>query len=540
MAKFHVVLRSTVLLLSALGACAESEPAPLRAAAMDDVEVYSRLTKQEYRYVATDLLDGASGAAQASVARAIDALDENNYVGHFKNYSPIAVAPGVERAQLEIARTIARAFMESRLYHELCRASCPESLSAQLLPRLWKRRLSSDTVQQLIAFHQSFPPEDRDYYFLLRVFASPYFHYKIFDAVPRNEAAVAEGGAAVPETGAALPEDEAALHLKRAHLISFALAGSFPDAELWADAEKGALRTPDDWKPHIERLLDRHHHRFSNLFLPSWLGLGSAAEINQEFHGVPMRPVVAEPVLVFSEVLREQRPISALIALDSNAVNDEVAGLYGARAEGPPVGEIPGWYRPQLTSSLFGTAALSYLTVDHETLNPSPIRRGSYVLNRLLCREIDFPSSALQGEVDRVVAAAPRDASPPERMAFFRSHAACAGCHNQIDPYGLALEEIGAFGVHRTAYYTGDPVEAHGTAGDIHYSSSLDFVTLLAASKELESCFSKQVYRYVSSEEGDHRRFDELPFDEAASERRTAREIVVDMVLRSLEVSNAE
>ncbi|MCU0675900.1 MAG: hypothetical protein MUE69_24280 [Myxococcota bacterium] len=76
-----------------------------------------------------------------------------------------------------------------------------------------------------------------------------------------------------------------------------------------------------------------------------------------------------------------------------------------------------GWGPIDLDATIFGSAAMSAMFVDHETGYPNPIRRGSYVVNRLLCRDIRFPSSAVQSEIDRILETVPEGLSPPERMA---------------------------------------------------------------------------------------------------------------------------
>jgi len=482
----------------------EATPDEEVVATIEDLDVYSRLTKQEYRYVIRDLLAGVDEGRLEEVLRHVDSFDENNYSGYYKNYDPISVYPGLESAQLELARALATVFVESELFVELCASACAERVADRLLPRIWKRRVPSSERQELVDFYESFPAESRDYYFLLRVFASPYFHYKIFARSP-------------------VDADEA--NIKNAQLLSFAITGSYPDDELQADVDGGAIR----WSHHVARLLEAHPTRFARLFVPQWLGMASSYESDEEYHGVPLTTVMVEPALIFAEALEGGAPISSLIALDFNMVNTTLAALYGAELDDAE----SGWRRQALIPTLFGTAAMSYLTVDHESGNPSPIRRGSYIVNHFLCRSIAFPPSEVQSEVDRVVNSAPEGLSPPERMAYFRSHATCAGCHEQFDPYGLALEEVGAFGEVRETYYTGDPIEASGTAGDITYTDSIDFSNQLAETRELNTCFASQVYSYLSTSPHVEANRD-LTAREDELLSMSVSEIVAAMVLRAL------
>lgn len=449
----------------------ETNPAPQTP--FEESGVYARLTKQEYRYVVTDLLRGADRADRDYVLEAVDAFEEGTYRGYYKNYGSIVTSPGLDRAIVELSRRLADAFMDSSLYAELCTEECAASLIERIVPRLWKRPLSPDEIGDLHELYGALPAEHRDAVFSFRIFASPFFHYKVW-----------------PHAS----DDPVAESITRAARLSFAVAGSYPDDMLFEAAQRGELRSPSDWRPHVERLVRPYASRFSTLFITQWLGLGSLAESDGSWRSGRFESLMAEPAEVFGELLQDDRSLSSLLVLDFNMVDDDLATVYGLA---PLTG--PGrWERRRVTETLFGTAALSYRSQNHESEQPSPILRGSYVVNRLLCRNIQFPPSAVQAEIDTVLMNAPADASPPEQLAYFRSQPACGSCHALFDPYGLALEEIGLLGEAREIYETGDPVASAGTAGEIDYSSSLDFVEQLATSEEFARCFASQVNSYVS------------------------------------------
>ena len=52
-----------------------------------------------------------------------------------------------------------------------------------------------------------------------------------------------------------------------------------------------------------------------------------------------------------------------------------------------------------------------------------------------------------------------------ERLATHRASAACAACHNMMDPIGLALENFDAIGVWRSTD-SGTPVDPSGQLFD--------------------------------------------------------------------------
>ncbi len=53
--------------------------------------------------------------------------------------------------------------------------------------------------------------------------------------------------------------------------------------------------------------------------------------------------------------------------------------------------------------------------------------------------------------------------SPRQALERHRTNAACAACHDHIDPYGLALEKYGSVGQFRQTYDDGTPIDARAT-----------------------------------------------------------------------------
>lgn len=449
------------------------DPEPLVLPSLGELSTYSRMTKPEYRAVATDLLVGVDETARRAVLSTVDDFAENNYAGFYQNHTFLQAEPRLASLQLAFATALARAFPSSELHAELCGSgrACGEAIVDELLPRIWKRAIPTDERAELLTLHAELPAE----LFFTRVFASPYFHFEIFEAEPSTPREVAR---------------------KHAHLISFSLVGTFADAPLHADLEAGRLDGAgrEVWEPHVRRLLTTNPRRFAVLFLPQWLGMSSLYETDDVYEGVPLRVVMTEPARTFAALLTEGDTIASLLVPDTHQVEARLAALYGEEL----TADETGWGPIDLEATLFGTAAMSAMFVEHDTGFPNPIRRGSYVVNRLLCRDIRFPSSDVQSEIDSILESVPEGLSPPERMAYLRSHDTCAACHEQFDHHGLALEEIGALGAPMTTYYTGDPVDVRGTIGELEFESSVDYARQLGATRELQTCFAAQVHSYFS------------------------------------------
>ncbi|MEL7266967.1 MAG: DUF1588 domain-containing protein [Planctomycetota bacterium] len=83
----------------------------------------------------------------------------------------------------------------------------------------------------------------------------------------------------------------------------------------------------------------------------------------------------------------------------------------------------------------------------------SPVRRGAFVLTRLLSSPPSPPPPGV-GSIEPDTRGA---TTVREQLAKHRSDAACARCHDKIDPPGFALESFDAIGGYRQRYRsTGD------------------------------------------------------------------------------------
>src|SRR5919109_1401282 len=110
-----------------------------------------------------------------------------------------------------------------------------------------------------------------------------------------------------------------------------------------------------------------------------------------------------------------------------------------------------------------------FLTKTSPGLRTSPVKRGYWVVRRLLGEHIPAPPP----EVPEL----PKDEAKlgeqtlPQLLARHRAHRACAGCHQRFDSLGLAFEGFGPIGERRTLDLGGRPVETHavypgGSEGD--------------------------------------------------------------------------
>jgi hypothetical protein len=101
-----------------------------------------------------------------------------------------------------------------------------------------------------------------------------------------------------------------------------------------------------------------------------------------------------------------------------------------------------------------------FLTKNAPGLRTSPVKRGYWVVKRVLGEEIPPPPA--------VVPELPRDEAKldlplREVLAKHRKDPSCASCHARFDSFGVAFEGYGPVGERRSKDLAGRPVDAQAT-----------------------------------------------------------------------------
>jgi hypothetical protein len=135
--------------------------------------------------------------------------------------------------------------------------------------------------------------------------------------------------------------------------------------------------------------------------------------------------------------------------------------------------------------------------------NTNPVLRGSFIVNKLMCRNIELPVGFTPMAPDPYSGKTAR-----ERYSKHSAAAVCAGCHQFIDPLGFPFENYDAVGMYRaterwtdpmtnTTYDT--PIDASGSVPGVSGTAknAVELVQLLATSPEVESCFASHWMRFA-------------------------------------------
>ena len=254
--------------------------------------------------------------------------------------------------------------------------------------------------------------------------------------------------------------------------LSFFLWSSIPDDELRRAAAAGELNDPETLAAQVRRMTaDPKARRLATEFFGQWLGFYHFDEYRgvdtgrfPEFTDDVRAAMYDEAISTFEYIVRRNRPVTEMLHADYTFLNQPLAKFYGIDAEVKSAGKVefvPGahaWDRG-------GALRLgSVLTATSAPLRTSPVKRGDWVLRRILGTPTP-PPPANAGTIpadDKTF----NGLTLRERLAQHKRNATCAACHLRIDPLGFPLEEFDAVGRVRRTYADGKPVDVTGEFAD--------------------------------------------------------------------------
>jgi hypothetical protein len=333
--------------------------------------------------------------------------------------------------------------------------ACAQRILTTLMRRAYRRPVTSGDLEKPMEFYrqtrvkESF--EAGIEAALSAVLISPEFLFRI----EQDPAGLA------PSTAYSISD------LTLASRLSFFLWSSIPDDELLTAAERGDLHKPRVLEKQVRRMLvDSRAQNLVNNFAEQWLYLRNLESITPDLRLFPdfddnlRQAFRRETELHFEAVLREDRSVLDLLKADYTFLNERLAKHYGV---------------PNVYGSRFRRVALSkaserggllrqgsVLTVTSYATRTSPVIRGKWILENIVGAPPPPPQPDVPALKDNTVGA---NLSVRERLAEHRANAACASCHNLMDPIGFSFENFDAVGRWRTLE-EGKLVDASGGLPD--------------------------------------------------------------------------
>ncbi len=285
--------------------------------------------------------------------------------------------------------------------------------------------------------------------------------------------------------------------------LSYMIWSSMPDDELLGKVESGELATPAVISAEVDRMMQDPRAEAGVLrFFRTWLQLNAKPSKDMtaypEYTEAVRQAIERETAAFVRHLIREgSGSLHEMYTASYSYVNQELASFYGLEVPGGAADQ-DGMTRVDLTgSNRMGLLTLgSVLSTHAHAAESSPVHRGKFVREQLLCQPLPPPPAGL-------------DVKPPQpdptkstRERFFEhsSNEACGSCHSLIDGIGFGFEHFDGVGRYRDTD-DGHPVDASGDivgapSASGPFDGTGELAQKLAQSPDAQACFTLQWLRF--------------------------------------------
>ncbi len=443
-----------------------------------------RMTRWEYNNTVRDLLGDTTRPADAFVP-------EEESAGFQNNADALTVSPLLAEQYLTAAEDIAARATEDLPGLLGCSpsADCLNAFLIRFGERTYRRPLTDDERAALFDLFDAGRAQYDDRtgveWVLQAMLQSPHFLYRVEHGEPVDGA----------------PGIVALSSWEVASRLSYFLWGSMPDDELFLAARDDALRTKDQVAAQARRMLaDPRARDIVRIFHAQWLDLDLIDRLDKDPIAYPsfsdsLRDSMRGETEAFIDHVIWDAGADATLLLTApyTFVDSELAAHYGV--------SDPGWdgfhrvdLDPNQRAGILTQAGL--LALWSKSDQTSPIHRGKFVREQLLCTPLPPPPPGLVVEVPDP----DPTATTRERFAQHSSDPACSGCHQLMDPIGFGFEHYDAIGRWRSEEH-GLPIDATGEviASDLPgpFDGTVELAGQLAASEQVADCLVRQWFRFA-------------------------------------------
>jgi hypothetical protein len=282
--------------------------------------------------------------------------------------------------------------------------------------------------------------------------------------------------------------------------ISFLLSNSIPDAELWKAAQDGSIADQAVLTKQIDRLLTVPKVQ-DNLtwVVMSWVGGPKVLDIektandraNKTLDDPARQSMYAESRQFTSDVLWNGGTIADLFQSKTAFVDKYMADFYGLAYTGTGVMKTT---VPANRSGLLTRAGM--VTAIRYGTNPE-VFRGETLRTQVLCGEIPPPPPTVNVDAFNAMYGG---LSTRERIAVRQGQPQCNGCHQFMDPLGIAYDNLGGIGqiVTTVNNVAANPSgQLSGTDVDGAFADLNELSAKLSTSGIAKECMAKKLTTYA-------------------------------------------
>ena len=483
-----------------------------------------RLTRFEYDATVRDLLGDDSNPSK-------NFPSEEESHGFTNNADVMGVTPVLAEQYMVTAETLALRAVTKMVFVLPCdpatagEGPCAKAFITSFGLKAFRRPLEDDEIADYLAVFSEGKTQTGEFrggvrFVMSSMLQSPSFLYRVEE--------VATGTAPVPVGP-----------YEMASRLSYLLWGSMPDDELFKAAADKRLGTPAEIEAQARRMIkDPRAEKMVAHFHNEWLGLKGidgllkATDVYPEWSNDLRTDLKQETEMFLNEVFWRDGTLDAFFTAPYTFVNARLARLYGLPAPSgsgfikTDTSTIPGQRFGYLTQG-------GFLSLEAKPNQPSPIHRGKFVRERLLCDILPPPPNN--------IIIRPPDVTPGstsrERFEQHTKDASCRQCHQLMDPIGFGFENYDGIGKYR-ATDSGKAIDNKGKFVntldlDGEFVGTEELAKKLAGSKQVSDCIVSQWFHYgygrVESD-ADKCTVDRLQKAYVAA-KRDARELLVQLAL---------
>jgi hypothetical protein len=369
-------------------------------------------------------------------------------------------------------------------------AACVRDALARLGRRAWRRPLAPEEVDRFAGLHAELTGSFRDPWAALRftiaaMLQSPDFLFRV----------------EVGEPDPSAPAKRRYTNHEMASRLAYFLWASPPDDALLDAADRGELVTDAGLRAQTERMLaDPRARDAMRAYFGEFLALGELDHLEKDRAAFPQmsdtlgKSMRAEIEAVVDHLVFERdADFRELLTTRETFVNAELAALYNLPApadDGFAPVELPANGARGGLLSMAGVLAVNA----HNTVT-SPTRRGKFVQSNLLCFDIPPPPPGVATNLDGVGGEGPQ--TTRMKLARHAVDPTCNGCHQHMDPIGLALENFDAIGAWRTTE-NGLPIDASAEIAGVPVDGARALGALVREDDQFGDCMARRMYRHAT------------------------------------------
>jgi len=308
--------------------------------------------------------------------------------------------------------------------------------------------------------------------------------------------------------------------------LAYFLWSSPPDAELLRRGRDGSLLKEEVLKSQIARMLNSPKRiSLAENFAGQWLGFSELVANNEYLRDERWNREAYDEILFFTdELIRSNRSVLELVQsdwlykratalrpknhgyskADPDSMNRRYADIFGPRQSKSRNRKVR--YDPPILVERKGDreggiiTSAAIMRVTASKTRTSPIRRGVWVLNTLIGKEMEAPEDVPSIQEAREALNIKRNPTVAELLKQHVSKAVCNACHKEIDPLGLGLENFAQFGDWRTQYPDKAPVVSSGVMPNGKaFKTPREMKTLLLElyGADIAENFARQLFAYA-------------------------------------------